>query len=66
MHLLMTGDIDLCLGAGMSSWQQVSRVFGSFSDCIVADIFLMLSFHSSLCILDMGPLSDVRFANTFS
>ena len=28
-------------------------------------IFLLLSFKSSLCILDNGPLSDMSFANVF-
>ena len=29
-------------------------------------IFLLLSFKSSLCVLDNSPLSDVSFANKFS
>ena len=31
-----------------------------------AILFLLLSCHSSLCIMDFTPLSDIRYANIFS
>ena len=40
--------------------------FGPFSNWIVVEFFLMLSFHRSLYILDMSPLPDMGFANMFS
>ena len=38
-------------------------IFGSFVNWVV---FLLLSFKSSLYILDNSPLSDVSFENVFS
>ena len=41
------------------------QILGPFFN-LVACFFLLLSFESSLYILDNSPLSDVSFANTFS
>ena len=54
----------ICLfGICLSSCEQL-RSFAYFS--IGLFIFLLLSFKNSLYILDVSPLSDKCFANTFS
>ena len=65
---LITNDVEhvcMCvLAICMSSLEKY--VLKSFVHFKIALFFLLLSCTNSLYILDTSPLSDIRFANTFS
>lgn len=66
-YSLMTNDIEHCfmclLAICLSSL--VMCLFLSFAQFLVV-VFLLLSFESSLYILDISSLADIYFANVFS